>query len=403
MKYVSYNILGYLAIAYTGIHFFSGSAIMKALFVAMLIIIFGVNQFENVRFVGILFIFSSLIVLQHVLTGETEFSELIGAVSIMVIIPYTLTVVMGLNFPKYYVKALYFICIVSLPLYVLSAISPGFFELLAQIPKSYPMLDPNKYWDHQFIIFSTNPSYDPYLGILRNSGAFHEPGVFVMFLTIGIFFNYIINENLFNRAGVLFLVCAITTFSTAGYLAISVLLIGILLNYKKYTILKYLMIPVSLVLFFQFVLNNPLMVPKVRMEYNLAMKRNIHKYHGGRFFGARRALYVIKEYPVTGKGLLPSAREENPNSIEFVQYGILSEITKMGLVVTAIYLFFLWKGVRNISEYYENNKLSVFFFAAILVNLFSQSFSLSVVTLIIVFTGIESNQLNIGYETETQD
>src|SRR5690606_10351924 len=113
---------------------------------------------------------------------------------------------------------------------------PGFHSFIRTIPVRFPFLDPQ---GRQFILHSVSHATDTLTGLYRHNGVFHEPGVFGLFLTIGLFFNYIVFKQVFNKYGIVFLVSVLTTFSTASFLALGILFLGFSYTAKRLKFLRY--------------------------------------------------------------------------------------------------------------------------------------------------------------------
>lgn len=147
---------------------------------------------------------------------------------ISVIVCAMLAHLLGNNFSKLYVNIIYTVSAICLTLWCICQIPAGL-DVLRSLASQMPLLG----WDNiedstnivdTLYIFSIPQSFD---GIIRNSGPFWEPGRFTIYITLALAINLFNNEeSLLSKRNVILILTNITTFSTTGYLAMGVLLIG---------------------------------------------------------------------------------------------------------------------------------------------------------------------------------
>lgn len=388
-----YVLLSYFAIAYSAIHFFVGYALAKTIFLLILLALTRMRFITGKSFFYLLISFGLIVFGQFITLEGFNLVDTFAVLVLTILIPYAIYSIIGLNFPRYYVKAMLIICIVSLPFYFGSLISSSFYHYIQSIPEKYSFLDPSEY-NRQFILHSATVAKDSFSGLLRNAGPFNEAGVHALFLTIGYYFNFITSKKLFNFTGVIFLLSIIFTFSTAGYLGLFVLFIGLYSELKIHPVLKVVALILLIVFAINFFLSNELMYSKIQTEYNVASERDLNEFTGGRFFGARKAIVVLQNYPIFGRGLTHATRETDEFSAQFLRYGIMSEFGKIGIPFAILYLIMLYRGIISYQYNYKSKKfLSICFYIALLLNLFSQSFSLYPVLMIIIITGMNWNYI----------
>jgi len=384
-------LLAYLCIAFSAIHFFKGP-IPQILFVLLSFLFINLKYYNNKKLLYIIAIFLYVIVTQSVIFQEISIYESLSILITSIIIPYIFFIYFKFNFPKFYVKALFIICIISLSFYFLSIASPKFHNSISKIPQNYTFLDPSPR-ANQFILYSVAHSYNEETGLLRNNGPFHEPGVFGLFLIIGFYFNYLMNKKIFNKYLIIFLISILTTFSTAAYLGLIILLLGYSFSIKKYKFVRVPLFILMCLLSVDFLLNANFLLNKIIYQYNVAMEKSLYEKTTGRFYGARKSIYVLSKYPMTGRGLIPATRPKDLSSPEFLRYGILHQFAKVGLIVSVLYLIFIFRGIRVFEKIYNEDSFTFFFIPALFANLFSQSFAFSPVLMIFVFNGIFNRNL----------
>lgn len=381
-------LLAYLSIAFSGIHFFIGHAISKIIFIVFLIAVARFKYFGSATLIVLVTVFSLIVVGQYITLDRFNFTDYLAVLTVSVFIPFFIFKIVGFNFPQFYVKAMFVLCFLSFPFYIGSLFSSNFFHLLQTIPNIFPFLDPSSY-RYQFIIHSAAVAKDSFSGLLRNAGPFHEAGVHALFLLIACYFNFLTTGKLFNRYGIVFIISLVFTFSTAGFLGLFLLLLGISFTIKINPLVKLFFILFVIVFSVNFFLTNELMYSKIKNEFEIAQERDMNDFTGGRFYGARKALNVLESYPLFGRGLTHATRETDEYSSEFLRYGIMSEFGKIGIPFAVLYIIFLFKGIIAYEKVYKSKRiLTAFFFSALLINLFSQSFALYPVLMILLISGL---------------
>lgn len=160
---------------------------------------------------------------------------------------FSIAQVIGLRFNTVYINIMYCICLISLFLFALTAISPSFRDLLLSISKNITSLGVN---DESYDNWS-NPSQNiiiyviPLLNTMRNCGPFWEPGMFAVFINIALAINLISNKRILEKKNITFLIAAISTLSTASIIATFIIIsYHFLFSVKsKYSLLFIMIIP----------------------------------------------------------------------------------------------------------------------------------------------------------------
>ncbi len=205
---------------------------------------------------------------------------------------------------------------------------------------------------------------------LRNSGPFWEPGAFSVFLNIALIFNILVKNKLIDKKNVLFIITIITTLSTAGFLALFVIVVSVyfLLNPS---LKKVILLLPMIALFTVLVINLPFLLPKIENNIIIADNNNT-----SRFGSALSDYKLIAENPILGYGgdlsnmfgtTKWSTKRMHRNN------GITAFITQWGIILTLIYFYNYKKSADNICNYYNSKKsLAYVFLITILLLGFSQ-------------------------------
>lgn len=187
---------------------------------------------------------------------------------------------------------------------------------------------------------------DMEFGLSRNAGFTSEPAGFSGFIILGIIINFVKDGRLFTLRQLIYYLAILTTISTTGYLALSVLSL-LLLKQKRQRVLGVIIFPVFIFLFSQMFTKLEFMQEKIELQYQTAKDKDLNEFTNGRFFGARKSLYVLAKYPLIGRGLLSISRPESESDPEATGYGWLAFIARFGVVFGAVFLFFFFKGLYN--------------------------------------------------------
>ena len=131
-------------------------------------------------------------------------------------------------------RVIFFLTIFSLPLFCLQLINLPFIESLSSLFSQF-LAEPLRYENSWYAFIFNYCSLREGTLITRNSGFMWEPGAFAMVLVIMIVYRLVCNGDKLKDTHVLiYLIALATTFSTAGYIALLLILISVL--FKKRSI-----------------------------------------------------------------------------------------------------------------------------------------------------------------------
>lgn len=319
-------------------------------------------------FIAILLLFTFVCVGQAFVFETFNFYNF-GGVFLIFLIPYYAYRTIGLNYFQYFVQIIYFLAVVSLVFWVIINIWPGFGALLQFISKSL-RLDPAS--NESVIIYNVELTRSS-IGFIKNSGFTAEGGLFCTFLIPALYLNNINSFKLFTKRNMVFIIAIITTSSTAGYAALLIFLIYMVLNMKSKVIVS-LLLPIMVFMSVYLVRELPFMFEKVNKSYNDEM--NVYNSmknpaRRGRFLGARVDIDIIMENPLTGRGIYNDVRYLNEEEREIgysnTYLGIVGLASRYGLILWLLYMFLL---ITFLVKYHrlmnkdgkQGNKLYPFFF-----------------------------------------
>lgn len=380
MKYkITLYSLAYLVIAFTGFNLFNYMDWTKI--IIFMILLYLVAKYKvkfDVKVIYLLLYVLVIIEVQSIMWSGSIFTTL-TFITTTVIFPYLILKIMGLDFPEYLVNIIYGYSIISLFFWILTNISSSFHSFLAKLPVILGT-DPVKGTEFfaaipkQFIIYTYEPAI--VAGMTRNPGPYSEPGAFAVILIFALIFNILKSNNLFNKKNIVLMITIISTFSTAGILALLIIFnYYIMVTRKIHQSIKYLIFFLTFIISGYVIFNVEFLATKVFKEYSMAAKKNLNDPTTGRFFGARKALIVLNKYPLTGRGLLARTRAR-ANTPEAAGYGFMGFAARIGIPGILLYFFYLFNSLKQYCYYYNfNPKFSAFAFLALLSILFAQAYT----------------------------
>lgn len=273
--------------------------------------------------------------------------------------------VIGHYFPVFYVRVLYILSIISLAFYMPSLLIPGFLDYLLQIPGYIGTADYAR--GTHLIIYTI--STDLREGFLRNAGPFLEPGMFSVYLIIALLFNIAITKILINKVNIVFIIAIITTISTAGYLALIIVLIAYLLvvgDIKRS--LSILILPFLIYGAWNVYHNFVFIGDKIELQYRLYQRGAVY---AGRIGSTLVDLEDVTEYPLFGRGRHTETRFDDREYVRGIFHrtnGVTHFMVQFGLVFFSLYFYYIFKSLSLTCEYYKHNRwFAIFFFLAILI------------------------------------
>jgi hypothetical protein len=295
---------------------------------------------------------------------------------------FFITKIISKDFGLYFVKIVYFLCVSSLIIWFLLQISEPFKVLLISISELLPHFSSYEIFSSIHGDIAEASSYNAYIynvsakDNFRNSGMFFEPGRFAIYICIALAINlFSFKEGLLSRKNILFLITLITTFSTTGYVAIGLIIVGLIFQSQKNILDKILF----LILFFvviQFVSNLDFMAEKIIGEIN-----NSDNY--SRFTSVFYHFIYIEKSPWVGFGNYLPNLDLSPNGLSFL-------ILKLGFPFSIVYFFLMHSGSRFLTSKGQQPKyITVLIFVMLLTLAFSQTITTEPFYISIMFMGLK--------------
>jgi len=305
-------------------------------------------------------------------------------------VPYLLLLFVGEEFPKYFVRVLYLLTIIGFFFYFSSLLIPGFFEMISTFPS---LLGLEEYGQgHNFLIYTADPGRR--LGLLRFSGMFNEPGKHASFLTLGIMLNILMNDKMFTKKNLVFIVALVFTFSNAGYLIflfIMTFYFWINLQEKKRYISLFLLIiivPLALNVY----TGSNFFAAQLRGQ-----TRALVRQYGDYGSGSYRTVTTYNDFlasltaPLIGRGRDKKTRytSEMLRTPDFITYDTTFDIAaQWGYPFFILYFTLIYFTFKKMSCYYNaSNKYAILFTFLIGLSFASQNLFLTNSFLTLLYLG----------------
>jgi len=308
---------------------------------------------------------------QYLLFGGFNVRTFAGTY-IRLFLAFSVVAIVRGNFGLYYVKIMFFFSAISLFFYAGSFL-PGAESLYVDTLGSLianPWTEDTGFYEGRpnFVVFCFEKSL---FTDGRNSGPFWEPGAFAVFLMIALIFNHRYEPKLNTKKNLIFIICLISTLSTAGYIAFFLFILYI--NFeriKKNRFYTFLLVVIFTALFY-FYETTPFLKEKILYNIELADETT-----SSRFGSALADINAFKKSPLVGLGRA-GAKEGFISSQEFSvdnhrNNGVFDLLSKYGLPLTLIYFYLIYLSFLKGFETPSTKLYALSGFVIILVLGFSQ-------------------------------
>jgi len=190
-------------------------------FVLVIIVFFYRKKKLDIQVFFVSFIVIFIILLQGWKWGVNWFTVLSYLV-LMVFTSYFFIKIVGFKFLIISSNLIYYSALISLPLFLGQVISSSFTQFLYIIEKPFEAISSLPVRPSILIYSIAHNTVDQgnMSDFLRNPGMFHEPGAFAVFLVFAFAVNLIKSQRVITTRNIIIVLTIITTFSTAGYLAL---------------------------------------------------------------------------------------------------------------------------------------------------------------------------------------
>jgi len=393
----------YIIIVLVLIFYIGGSS-----FLFSRLILFGIGSFLlalhflsgrsfNKKIVFLLFIWIVINMLSMIFLGSGFILYRIIIMTInLILLPYVLLKGTGAGFWKKFEQIIFMLTVISIPLYLLNIVFNEDFNKLTSFfePVTNKSLAVNEnYWSALIYINATG---DNYYGLIRNSGFMWEPGGFAMIIVYSIVFNWLTKGANLNRRIIIYFIALITTFSTAGYFSMFLLISAYYIKRVSFFNITFLL--ASVAIFYLYIYKLDFISGKID-KYTVAYKEgNVNVQSGqeikvNRFQGGYYALLKTLKYPL-GYGLV--SEKDFTDELEiYGTNGLGSLLTMWGIPAFIFLIYLFWQFLKVFNLFNVNRLTLTFLFLALMVMFFSNPIARSVFIYLIIISPIafEKNEI----------
>lgn len=360
--------------------FFMNNQVQKnfwfVLFALLLIANGGKKRILNQKIVTILLVVWMLMIVQSALYGGGFTPAMAYKPLMLFYTPFLLFTLMGLRYFKYLFNVIYFIAVYTFVIYLLHSFIPPFYDWLLG---AFDFVFQYSWADRpRTILIYSNPRISGYF-FMRNSGIFHEPGAYSIYLMLAIVINTYFTRKVFNPKNLFLSFMVLTTFSTTGYVMLFLFLGYAVMNMKIHFSLKpVIIIPFAVVLIYAYQ-NTNFLKQKVDTHYTTQYEDveegNINKR--GRFYAFGMSVKSFISNPITGRGVL-TRHQYDVGEIGSFGYGFAGLFAMYGLFFGIYYMWYFYKGFVKMSHQFKMSKYyTLIAFITINLGLLTQAFFLN--------------------------
>jgi hypothetical protein len=349
-RLITYYILAIIIVSSSFHNIFMYNTDAKLLLVIIGLLLFVYCRVEITKNLIISFVlFSLLIVAQGLMFGYSFFTHL-SSFYFNIFLAYVMLRYLPIDYTKYVSNVIFVLSVVSFIIWILCNLNPSIGILVQLIAYSWQLdpIPPTEGLPEQILIFTYEQAMA--LGMFRNAGFAHEPGGFAVALVYAIVTNTLRNSVLFSKKNVFLMICMVTTFSSAGYMSLYIILLWSMLSIRASTLVKFNMVIAGLVVIAYSFISLDFMSSKIADQYEVGTQMDLTENTDGRIFASRKALYVLGTYPLFGRGFITASKVDDPASKEAVGYGFPSFASQIGLPLFFIFLFLSYKSLKGIPQ-----------------------------------------------------
>jgi len=301
--------------------------------------------------------------------------------------PYLVLLFLGKRFFYMFTKVVYGLTLIVLIFWTADNLIPNFTYGIKSISEKF-QLDQES--NENILIY--NAENHLIYGVIKNAGFAYEGGAYSIILIIAIIFNLVINKYLFDRKTKVLIFALITTFSTAGYIALALIFYGLFFTkiINKFRLIIFSAFFLSILVYSYTTLS--FLEEKIDTQIELTQDPFATR---GRFASAMADLLEWQRNPFFGVGKFEETRFaifKDINQQHRVN-GLASLLAKYGLVVFVGYLFVLYNSLRKFNYHFlQTDKFVIFQFMALMSLAFAQECMTWSVLIILLYLPLIENK-----------
>ncbi len=331
-------------IAVSGVPFFTTSILYMPLFAVLLFVFLLRNETFDISFLLLVLALVTITAIQSYVFNFFSLQTSVG-VFLRVLTAYLVIKILKDKFIPYFIQIVYVMAIISIPFYLLVSFSPAAVDLLKTVSNSVQFLNVSQQNLPTIIVYNLYRVHE-----IRNTGPFWEPGAFAGFLVLAFMFNEFVVSQRRNKVRVVLLVTILTTFSTTGYLALSVFLAFYFFTKVKSPLTKLIvimLIPASGYLAYS---NLDFLGKKIEAQIERATsgadpyRKDLNTQ---RFLNILRDVIDFKGHETVGRGSNPKTRYSYNPDQQIRTVGLTDILVRMGLPFALLMLILLYYSISK--------------------------------------------------------
>lgn len=327
----------------------------------------------NIKIVVIVLTVWGLVLLQYFLFGGGISHSFLTVPLKNFYTPFLVFSILGLRYYKLLLRVIYFIAIYTSVIYLLQSFIPSFNNSLMHLFEyayQYSWAD----WPRTILIY--NIPRDSGFFLMRNSGAFHEPGAYSVYLMLGIILNTYFTKKILHSKNIFFTLVLLTTFSTTGYIMLLLFSSYAILKLKINNLLKPLIITPFLFFIIYIYKEATFLESKIEEHYesqieSIQLKETDKR---GRIYSFGMSFKAFATAPITGRGI-QKEQKYDIGEIGSFGYGFGGLFALYGMFFGLFYMWFFYKGFIIMQNIFSGSKrFSQLVFIIINIGLLTQNF-----------------------------
>jgi len=307
--------------------------------------------------------------------------------------------VLGINFIYTYNKILLTIAAMAVVLFIPILINPAFVDKLIALSPFHSVTTTEVYgWktqSHNILLMHFPPDF--FMGLIRNSGPFWEPGAFGGYLMLALIFNTLLHHTLLRKENLIYLAAILTTFSTTTYLALLFFTMAYVFVHIKNPIIKWGSLIIFLIIAFVGYQEIEFLGKKIGKELKETKYQALKKGGDTRMASAYLDLKEIQENAVTlffGRGSHPDTRVQGADKEVLRTNGITDLLSRFGLIFFIFTMYALFLSYRHLASAGEKkNQLAAFALATTILLAFSEIYFIYLIFKILILFHIATLHL----------
>ena len=307
--------------------------------------------------------------------------------------PFVIFRIMGLSYFKYLFNIIYFFAVVTFPVYFLQSL---FQPVNAWVQSAMRYVFPYAWTDWpRTLLFYSMPRKSEFL-LMRNSGIYHEPGAYSLYLMLAIIINTFLTRNPLDKKNIILALILLTTFSTTGYILLFAFMLYAMIKSKWYIPLRVFVLVLLLILAINSFRSAEFLQEKIFIQYSDQVYAiQTHRVAQGRFFAFLKAGELLKKNIFLGKGIITANTpiSEDFNSSAF-GWGFMGFFAKYGILFGFFYMWIFYKGLWKFCLFYNlPKKFAILVLLIIHGGLSTQSFFFHTAFVMFFIVGLELSQV----------